>query len=270
MIRRILVALDETPFTAVAVQAAAELARRHDATVTGVATLDRRRAEQVGPVPIGAGIYAERLRRYRVCQAQEHLDRVVESLQRACAAEGVECTVAREEGRVAEAVAAQARSHDLLLLGAQTTSRWRGRRAAQALVAKASQSGARPLLAISREYRPVQRALVAYSGSAESAQAMRAFLQLRLWPEAAVKIVTGGRSPRRAAELLNEAAEYCRAHGWEPEVAYLPGPLRDNLLSETSRWQPDVMVTGDEPLPSLLRAAAKSVAAANQPLFVAS
>ena len=58
MIKRILLGLGGTPFTDVAIQRVVELAKAHDALITGVTVVDTQQLSQVGPVPLGGGAYA--------------------------------------------------------------------------------------------------------------------------------------------------------------------------------------------------------------------
>jgi hypothetical protein len=51
--------------------------------------------------------------------------------------------------------------------------------------------------------------MIAYSGSMESATAMKRFVQMRLWPDVELKIVTFHPSEDKAFELLREAEAYC-------------------------------------------------------------
>jgi hypothetical protein len=46
------------------------------------------------------------------------------------------------------------------------------------------------VIAVSGKFRPIQKVLIAYSGSMASAKTMKRFVQLRLWPDVQLKIVT--------------------------------------------------------------------------------
>ena len=106
--------------------------------------------------------------------------------------------------------------------------------------------GVRPILAVSGQYRPIRKVLVAYSGSMESARAMRAFVQSRLWPDATVRIVAFDKSADEARQLLGDAAEYCRAHGIEPQCEQAAGNPRDALLPYAARSRgADLIVIGN-------------------------
>ncbi|MDA1180420.1 MAG: universal stress protein [Planctomycetota bacterium] len=71
MIRRILVGIGETDYTASAIRQAVELALVHDAELTAVSVLDENRLTRLGPVPIGAGSFAQDLAATRMAKAKE-------------------------------------------------------------------------------------------------------------------------------------------------------------------------------------------------------
>jgi nucleotide-binding universal stress UspA family protein len=71
MIKRILLGLGRTPFTNVAIERSVELAKAHDALITGVTVVDTKQLSQVGPVPLGGGTYAAKLREQRLIVTEE-------------------------------------------------------------------------------------------------------------------------------------------------------------------------------------------------------
>jgi hypothetical protein len=73
--------------------------------------------------------------------------------------------------------------------------------------------------------------MIAYSGSAQSADAMRRFVQMRPWPDAAVQIVTFERDAAAADDLLHAARDYCHAHDMEVELLHGHGSARTQLLT---------------------------------------
>ena len=73
MIKRILVGLAGTPYTDTAIRRAVELAKAHEAEVTGVTVVDVQKLSMVGPVPIGAEVAAVAAK-----EAFDHLDAPIE------------------------------------------------------------------------------------------------------------------------------------------------------------------------------------------------
>jgi hypothetical protein len=63
--------LGGTPFTNVAIERAVELAKAHDVLITGVTVVDAKQLSQVGPVSLGGGTYAAKLREQRLIVAEE-------------------------------------------------------------------------------------------------------------------------------------------------------------------------------------------------------
>jgi nucleotide-binding universal stress UspA family protein len=79
----------------------------------------------------------------------------------------------------------------------------------------------------------------------ESAKTMKRFVQLRLWTDVKLKIVTFHSSEEKAMQLLFDASEYCRAHGFHVEHEWNPGAPRDFLLPIATYWQADMIVLGN-------------------------
>ena len=87
----------------------------------------------------------------------------------------------------------------------------------------------------------------------ESAKAMKRFVQMRLCPDAQLKIVTCGNSEDVGQRLLQDAADYCRAHGFSAECQSSPVSPKTFLLEEASRWQADLIVMGNSARSVLMR-----------------
>ncbi len=246
MIRRILVVLAGTRFTPSAIRIAVELAERHGAQVTGLAALDRRKIDYVGPVPAGASAHAERLRTHRLAVRREAVASAARTFREACEAAGVAYEVVEEEGDACELVTSRSRYHDLTVFGLRGLLECQvGEEHSETALARLIGGGVRPILAVAEEPRPIRRVLIAYSGSVSSAKAMRCFLQLSPWPDIRVRVVTCHSSEEEGSRLLADAAEYCRAHGWEPETRRVAGLPGREILAEAGRWDADLVVAGN-------------------------
>jgi len=81
--------------------------------------------------------------------------------------------------------------------------------------------------------------------SMESAKTMKRFVQLRLWPDAVLKIINFQSHEEKARQLLNDAAEYCRAHGYRVEHDSNTGSAKDFILPMAVQWQADMIVLGN-------------------------
>jgi len=249
MIKRILVGLGGTGFTSVAIRRAVELAQIHEAQLTGVTVVDMERLRRVGPVPAGAAGAAHDLREHRMHVTRQRIEEAIGEFQGACSAAGVKHGVRQEQGDSFHIMLSCARYHDLVVFGLRSIFDYGILGGADyepsKLLASLLTGGVRPIVAVSEEYRPIRRILIAYSGSMESARTMRRFVQLRLWPDMTLRIVTFEYPLDKGERLCADAAEYCRAYGVEPETHYCPNSPKERLLPEAADWEADMIVMGN-------------------------
>jgi len=277
MLKRILVSLGGTGYSSVAIRRGIELAERHGAQLTGVTVADVRRLRRVGPVAIGGGGEARELREHRLAATRKRVDEVIGEFETACDAAGVDYCVRREEGDPFQLMLSCARYHDLMICGLRSIfeygilgdADYKPSRALSRLLS----GSVRPLIANSDEYRPIRRALIAYSGSVESAKTMKRFIQFRLWPDMTLRIVTYCSSHEKGGRCCAEAAEYCRVHGLEPEVQCRSGKPRKGLLAEAADWEADMIVLGTSARSLLARrvfgeTSLHVIRSADRPLFL--
>jgi len=244
MLKRILVALTGTPGGVTAVGHAVDLARDHDAKLTGVTLVDPRKIRNVGSVPIGAGAAAQELREHRMAVVREQMDEAIEQFRAACQAKGVVHRVAVEEGDPCSMLLDLSRYHDLVTFGVPGMLAFGHPCKSQGLLGPLVNNGIRPLLAVPAEYRPVRRVMIAYSGSLESAKAMRRFAQIDAWPGVTLDIVSFHKPDDVAARLLEDAAEYCEDRGFEVRIEHSSTKPRDGILKHVDEHEIDLIVMG--------------------------
>lgn len=274
MLKRILVGLGGTEYATAAINQATALALAHDAEVTGVSILDVAQLTAVGPVPLGGGHYARQLAEDRLKKAQDVIERSIEEFTDASRAAGIRHQVLREVGEPFSLMKAQARYHDLMVFGLRSLFEFDIVPDSHDALVRLVQAGVRPLIAVARGYYPVKKVLIAYSGSMESAKAMKHFVQMRLWPDAQVRVVTFSDKSPAAPQLLADAAEYCLAHSLRVETELLEGAPKDHLLPYAESWGADLTVIGNSAKNLLLRrmfgeTALHAIRNANRPLFLA-
>jgi nucleotide-binding universal stress UspA family protein len=275
MIKRILVVLSGTPYTRAAIQHAVELAQRHRARVTGVAILDRKGAAQRRLVRAGAA--SEKPPGDRgVGLLEGRIDAAVSEFEETARRSGIVHRVIRAEGDPIEALCKAWRYQDLMLVGLRGLFDYGVLAEPKDALLRLITSGVRPILAVSSEYVPIHRVLVAYSGSPESAKAMKRFVQLRLWPDATTGLlhyIEGDEPEDEYKGLLAETAGYCRDWGVELDVKAEVGGPRDHLLSDARDREADLIVMGDSARSLLTRrlfgdTALHVIRNADRPLFL--
>ncbi|MEX0939099.1 MAG: universal stress protein [Pirellulales bacterium] len=252
MLKRILVGLGDVEYAAAATRSAIELAREHGAELTGVTLYDVQRLGNVGSVPLGAGEAAKELREHRLQEAQRIIDTVSQQFESAAAAAGVAHRMLIEQGDPLACMISEARYHDLIICGLKTLFEHGVVDDPSDTLVELVHSGVRPILAVSLQPRPIERILVGYSGSMESAKTMKRFVQLGLWASSRVRVVNFQEDEAAAGRLLVDAGAYFQAHGIKAELEHCSGSPCDGLLEEADELDADVIVVGNS-AKSLLR-----------------
>ena len=245
MIRRLLVALTGTPYTPVAIQRAIELSQRHGAKLTGITVSDRLAAAELAPLALVSRETVREKRADRIRLLETRVDESIEQFEDRCAEANLTHDVIRASGDPIEAVCNHWRYHDALVIGLRGLFDYGVLESPQDALADLIGSGVRPIIAVSQHYHPIDRVLIAYSGSLESAKAMKRFVQMRLWPDATARIVHFGGTERRARQLLRDAQSYCRDWGLETDSDVVPGSARSQMTNYARQWDADLVVLGN-------------------------
>ncbi|MBC8200949.1 MAG: universal stress protein [Planctomycetes bacterium] len=244
MIKRILVALSGTPCTQSAIAHGVELAKAHDAELSGVTVIDPDRLHDVGPIPIGGAAAAHELAEHRVRLAGEHIEEAIGQFEKACGDAGVTNRVLRESGDSAQRLLADWRYHDLTVIGLRGLFEYGVLHDHGHLVLDVIGAGLRPLLAVNETHRPIRSAMVAYEGSALSARAMKAFCMLGIWKPMPVTIACFKGQNGDPEELLTDAASYLEAHTFPATKKRVEEKPRHAILDTMESCDADLLVMG--------------------------
>ena len=274
MIKRILVGLGGTPFTTVATKIATELGDLHQAQLTGVTVVDTNKLDKVGPVPAGAAAYAQRMRERKAQITQEGTEKAIAAFKAHCSEQQVVCRrIMYEQKDPFAAMISEARYNDMNIFGLRSIFDYGFTSDPDKAIIKLMTQGVRPILAVAENYRPIKKALIAYSGSMESAKAIRHFLHLNPWPGVTLHIVHFKEGQEREPFLLKDAAEFCEAHGFKVKTEMVEGHARSNLLPFAQKTNADLIVMGNSANKALLQrllgdTVLETIKSADRPLFL--
>ena len=274
MLKRILVGLGGTDYTVAAINQAVSLAMAHDADLTGVSVIDPSWVVPITAMPIGDGPIAYPETGSFMAKARERVEWATHEFTDACQAAGVRHRVVREVGEPFSLMTSEARYHDLMIFGLKSLFESDLVADPHDALVRLVRSGVRPLLAVSKGFAPIKKVLIAYSGSMESAKAMKRFVQMQLWPVSQVRIVCFEDGKGLARQLVSDAADYCQAHGLAVETECVTGSPKEHLLSYIRNWGADLTVVGNSAQNLILRrifgeTALHIIRNADQPLFLA-
>ncbi len=272
MIKAILVGLGDEKYARSATAHAIQLAKQHEAHLTGVTLFDPDCLD-MGPIPIGAGESARELREHREAQMREVLEHAVTHFQTSCKSAKIAHDVIRETGNAFSAIISASRYYDVIVCGLRNLFAHGVVDEPPNELVRLVEEGVRPLIAVGEDYREIKRVLIAYSGSTESAKTMKRFIEQRHWPDATLKIVTFDTDREAADTRLAEARHYCELHGFKPEIEAVAESPSSSLLPYAQGWNADLIVLGNSAKRLLLRrifgeTALNIVGNADRPLFL--
>lgn len=245
MIKRILVDLSDTGRGQSIVTHATELACAHQAEVTAVRTGDAEVPQDAGRMQaIAAAGWARQLHRQHVIDAREAISGTLEQLRSRCTAHGVPFEIVERQVDSFKSIVETFLCYDLIVCGTNPCFEDTSLESGSEELIQLVELGVRPILAVSDQFRPVDRVLVALSGDSDSAQTFKQFVQMRLYPSAEIEIVTFSEG-EQGQRLLAESLRYCRRHGIEPHQQILSGPMSEELLPHAVESNADLIVLGN-------------------------
>jgi hypothetical protein len=142
----------------------------------------------------------------RIAVTQERVKEAIFAFENACRAGEMAYTVEMETGDPFDLMISHARYHDMTIFGLKSLFDCGITDEPKDALLRLLSQGVRPIVAVSPHFRNVRSALIACSGSMESAKAMRRFVQMRLWPDLRIQVVHFSSDAAKGKELLNAAA----------------------------------------------------------------
>ena len=249
IIKSILVSVSHAPAAAAETAMAVEIAQRHRASVTGFTVVDPSHVMRVGPGAVGTLTYQMQLMETRMKRANAVADAAMKELRERCEKAGIAFDARHQEGRPDRTLLDVWRFRDLCLMPTRPWAPGESGSHDVTAVLHLVAMGLRPLIAVP-DGAPVtpDKALVALSGSLDSAKAFKHFVQLGIWPGIALHLVSVGtpKSGEAPAQLLAEAAAFATAHGYPVTTAALEAADDRNaaLLAEAETVGAGILVIG--------------------------
>ncbi|MEM6784350.1 MAG: universal stress protein [Bacteroidota bacterium] len=252
MVRCVLVALDPDHDTPVAVRYAADIVRRCDGVVTGLALVAK---DAIDDATVGSGIgamyYAQKRRDELSAQTLKRAEELLDAFATTCEQDGVRFEKARVAmGVPHEQITEHLKYHDLLVAGDESHFYYADPEKRTHALAKIAGEGAGAVLIVEKEHRPTQRVLVAFDGGKTAARALQKFAQLAPFgTEVTVELVhiLGDDGARLAARYdLERAAAYLDTYGFGNVEITMPlgADVQQTLLDHATQVSADLIVAG--------------------------
>jgi len=219
VIKRILVPLDASPYTETALDVSCAIARQHDAQLTGLVILDIPGIEKsVGPAPMGAYHYAEKLEEFKKQKATKHIEELLVKFEEKCQREGISHTQAQLQGSPSERILGESIYYDAVIVGLRTFFDFESSDGPGIPLDQLLDHTVTPFYGVPRNFTlpsPGEKlkVLIAFDGSLPAARALQRFAHLALSEFVEVLLLTSTEHEDEAQYYLDQAQEYLQAHG---------------------------------------------------------
>lgn len=245
MLRTILVALDESPYSDTATTLALDWGNRFGARLLGLGILDKPSITAREPVPLGASGFKKELDEARLADAQTHVARFLYKFQQRCSSADVPAGVFEDVGDPTKCILKQAHRCDVIVLGYETHFHFETQDAPDTVRAKVLRRSPRPIVVVPRELPKGSGVVVAYGGGREVARTLQTVQLLGLAGDETVHLLSVRREDGKA-EAAEFAAEFLETHGVQCKLHVLNSHLApaDVLLEQVRILQPRLVVMG--------------------------
>ncbi len=246
MLKRILLALDETPASAAARQLAVSLAASHGAAVTGLSVIDVPYHTAGEATPMGASAYKREKDAHAIAESKLRAQALAQALSRECAALEVAQSSAVVEADPAAALIAAAETHDIIVIGHDTAFHGEKDKGVVATTRRLVQLNPRPVVVTPDMLRGGDAAVVLYDASLPAMRALQMFTLLNIHADKIVNVLSVNPSEAKAREAGGGAEAFLKAHGRAARVFAIASSAHpaDVLAAEAKVLSPAMLVMG--------------------------
>lgn len=253
MIKRILVALDPDGDTPVATRFAIRLAKKFDASVTGLAIVDTSNIDAT----IAVGGYGSEMLGYDVWiemtdETRDTANRLLKTFSSSVEKAGVRHRDIRKTGASYELIIDEMNYHDLLITGRNSHYFYNQPDKETGTLTKVIKNGNAPTLIVTDEYRDVERVMIAFDGSGPAARTLKGYVYLLPYGkdvEIELVIIADGNAIEdmdNASNILKQAELYLTEHGFSYVTKRVleKGNPGERILNMQLEKDPDLLLLG--------------------------
>ena len=252
MVKSILIPLDESAYTDAAIQIGCLMAKYHNAQLTGLVILDIPGIEKsVGPVPMGASYYAERLEEKHRKIAQERIDKLLSKFKKKCTEAGVKHKEAQNQGSPSEAIIHESIYYDMIIAGLRTHYHFDIEKKEEGeSLEKFLAESITPIYGVPKELNIPGltdgqiNALIPFNASLPSARALQRFAQFMIPELTQPRLLISSVDENVAEAALEHAKKYLELHGFKNILTdYTDQDIKKACKESYLDWA-DVVIVG--------------------------
>ena len=247
MIKSILVGIDGSEHSRTALRYATWLARRLDATVTGLHVVDIVSIEGSFFHDISGSLgfepYLDFTSKMREALHERGLA-LLDEFRETCGAEGVRCETALQIGIVPSEICERAREADLVVIGHRGVNQ----RFSTGLLGGAAESVTRqcpkPLLVTPLEFAEIKSPLLAYDGSQRASAAMHVAAEVCSQLGLPLSVLTVCRDEEQGEKIIDQARRYLASYSLETRPSVITGQAYERIPAEIREKHHDLVFMG--------------------------
>lgn len=246
MLRSLLVGVNESRWSAIAVESSLRIAKSSNLPVTFFGVLDVEGLTAPQTYPAGAGAFKTERDAKLLAAAQERLQQALNSASARAEESGVEYSVRTAEGRPAVELGKEVQRHDLLVIGKRAIPTTDHDPAPSKTLTEIVRLGSRPIVITTEGPSETGPVMVAYDGSAQAARALASFVTSGLHADRVVHLVGVDKDNDGVADNLELARDYLALHGRQSELHLLPseGGVGKTIITLAQRLSSSLLVMG--------------------------
>jgi nucleotide-binding universal stress UspA family protein len=246
MLKTVLVALEESPFSDTATTLALEWASRFGARLLGLGILDKPSITAPEAIPLGASYFKRGLDERRLADAQKHVNAFLSKFRERCSAAGVSAEIVEDVGDPTKCILKHAIRCDVIILGYETNFHFETQHAPDTVRAKVLRRSPRPIVIVPQKLQEGSGIVVAYGGGREVARTLQTFQLLGLAGGDIVHLVSVSRDGDERKASAEFAAEFLQAHGVQSKLHMVKSDLEpaEALLERVRLLRPRLLLMG--------------------------
>ena len=248
MFKTILVPIDTSDTSLVAVDYAIELSRSFNSEIIGISIIDIKKL--AGPfmrdlgTSIGGmvpyGDFQQNVRKF----LEDTCTAALDELEGKCDSAGIPCTRTIKEGVVSREIVESAKRCDMISMGmAGEHAFWRDALLGSNLESVARQTH-KPILVTPEEYKRITKILVAYDGSSFASKALNAGAEIAQQMQLPLTVITVSEDKKSGEGILSQATEILKDYDITLEKALEGGETVDAILGFCKKGSYDLLVIG--------------------------
>lgn len=248
MFKTILVPIDGSDTSLVAVDYAIELSRSFNSEITGISIIDIKKL--AGPfmrdlgTSIGGmvpyGDFQQNVRKFLEDTSRAALD----ELEGKCDSENIPCTRTIKEGVVSKEIVESAKRCDMISMGmAGEHAFWRDAFLGSNLESVVRQTH-KPVLVTPEEYKKITKILIAYDGSSFSSKALNAGAEIAQQLHLPLTVITVSDDKKSGEDILSQATGILKGYDITHDNMREGGDTVDAILGFCKKGLYDLLVIG--------------------------